>query len=90
MQVAHISEYIRAEMEVRGWSEEVLAAAMGFSSTKEYQINLLALQMLLNVQDPDMYIGELAQGLGRAIDVDPQFLMNLDDAWRKEAAKCKS
>lgn len=85
--VPHISKYLREEMAARSWSEEVTAAAMGFTSKRDYQINLLALQMLLNVHDPDMHIGQqMADGLARAFGVDPQFLINLDEAWR---AACK-
>lgn len=84
----HVSEYIREEMEARGWNADVLAVRMGFTSQHELEINRLSLDFMLELQDPDMYLGaDLARGLGRAFGVSPLLFARIDETWRRAQGK---
>lgn len=75
-----VGSYIREEIEARRWTTADLAARMG----GDPGVDLLCVEMLLAVHDKDLTLDrETAEGMGRAFDVDPEFLLNLDRAWRE-------
>lgn len=82
--VFHVRHYINEEMEARGWDRDTLAAMMGFKDARDFQVKRLSLDFLLDIEDPDMFIGDdLSADLGRAFGVSPQLFTNIDNTWRK-------
>ena len=65
-------EFIREELEARGWNQQDLADILGRTPTVVSQI--LTGKREINP--------ELAKDLGAAFNVDPQFFMNLETAYR--------
>lgn len=76
----HPSEFIREEMDARGWDRWMLAHRMGGDTAR----NRLVIDLYFEV-GPDktnMRLGEeTARQLGEAFDVSPQFFLNLETAW---------
>lgn len=80
----HLSEIINEELAERGWSLNDLVFRMRrFESEKDWQIERLAVEMFLTVHDPDILLGDMAQGFATAFDISPQFFMNCHESWRK-------
>lgn len=76
----HPSQYIRDELEARGWSLDDLALRMG----GDFGVNRLALDFYfeLGPTEPDMRIGlQSAAQLGIAFSVSPALFLNLEKAW---------
>lgn len=74
--------YLHEEMTERGWDIKETAIHMG-GTTREVAINMLALEFLRDVRDPDMYLGDdMAKGLSIAFDVPATFFKNIDEAYR--------
>src|SRR6266496_5233272 len=65
-------EFIREELEARGWSQQDLADILGRTPT-------VVSQVLTGKRE---IAPELAKDLGAAFGVDPQFFMNLESAYR--------
>ena len=65
-------EFIREELEVRGWNQQDLADILGRTPT-------VVSQVLTGKREINP---ELAKDLGAAFTVDPQFFMNLETAYR--------
>lgn len=75
----HPSEFIKDELEARGWSLADLVKRM----PGDYGINYVALDFYLSVgpDEPGLRMGDntgIAQAFG---DVDPQYFTNLERAW---------
>jgi HTH-type transcriptional regulator/antitoxin HigA len=65
-------EFLREELEARGWSQQDLADILGRTPT-------VVSQVLTGKRE---IAPELAKDLGAAFGVDPQFFMNLESAYR--------
>lgn len=74
----HPSEFIKDEMDARGWSLADLVKRM----PGDYGINYVALDFYLSIgpEEPGLRMGDNA-GLGQAFGVDPEYLNNLEKAW---------
>ena len=80
----HVSEFIQDELDARGWTLEYLAHQMG----GDYGLNLLSLQMLYAVHDPNLLLDKATDdGVARAFGVSEGFFTRLYEAWRREAAR---
>ena len=76
----HPSEYIRDEMDARGWSQTELARRMGGDLT----MNLVALELYLGIgpDNPGIRLGlDTAAQLGLAFGVSAEYFLNLEQAW---------
>lgn len=75
----HVGEFVRDEMEARGWSQSELAERMGGNFDENY----LVLDLML-LEDPHMTLGQdTANQLAKAFEgTDPQTWLNLDASWR--------
>ena len=81
----HVMDAINDELAERGWSLEELAVRM-VCSRKRVGIELLALQMLDAVREPNVVLSqEQADDLGEALGVSPQFFLNMHEGWRRWA-----
>lgn len=83
----HIADHLQEELRARGWSLDYLALRMAMSS-QEFKDAMavwrLTLDLTNEVRDVSCRLGdETAKALGRALGVSPEFLLNLDAAWRK-------
>ena len=77
-----LAELLCDEMQARGWRTEDVAVMMG-GAVEDVGKNLLAIDLLMCVQDDKLLVGERLFGeLARVFDVDPEFFRNLDKAWR--------
>lgn len=78
----HVSEFIQDELDARGWTLEHLAHQMG----GDYGLNLLSLQMLYAVHDPNLLVDEETdRGIARAFGVSDGLFIRLHEAWRRGA-----
>ena len=84
-EVFHVSEFIREEMEARGWDRDRLASEMTpGASRREWGITRLTLDFLFESRGKKMFIGKkTANQLALAFGTSPELWANLDDAWRK-------
>lgn len=75
----HPSEYIREEIEARGWSLDDLASRLPGS----FGINRLALDFYMDVGpiDPGIRMGPMASEISGAFGVDADLFSNLEKAW---------
>ena len=79
----HPSEFIREEMNERGWDDLDMAARMGGDPVN----SLLELQMYLAVGetgDPRLRLGEMAGKLAKAFGTSVGFWLNLERAFLGE------
>jgi HTH-type transcriptional regulator/antitoxin HigA len=77
-EVSPPGEFIRKEMDARGWTDDDLHARLG-----DDPVAHCAVDLILHVADKDLILDASTAGaLGRAFDVSPQFFINLDRAWR--------
>jgi hypothetical protein len=75
----HVSEFIQDELDARGWTLEHLAHQMG----GDYGLNLLSLQMLNAVHDPNLLLDkETDCGIARAFGVSDGLFIGLHESWR--------
>lgn len=85
----HPSEYIKEEMEARGWSRDRLATEMAGdydADPNEWGITRLALDMFFEVGpiDRNARIGDVMAGqLGKAFGVSKELFLNLEQSWLK-------
>ena len=83
-EVFPVGDFIREEMEARGWSTRRLALAMGGTTADETRTNHCTVDLLLHVTESDDYLGEdEAQKLGRAFGVSGKIFLALDEAYRR-------
>jgi plasmid maintenance system antidote protein VapI len=74
-----VGDYINDELVARNWTIGDLARRMSGDTEQ----NILSVELLLAVNDPNLYLGlEMADQLARVFDVSPDFLLNLDKAYR--------
>jgi hypothetical protein len=82
-QVFCLAEFLCEEMEARGWRTEDVVARMS-ADADEFVVNLLALDLMMCVQDDKLLVGDRQfAGLAKAFGVSEEFFRNLDDMWRK-------
>lgn len=89
--------FIHEEMLERGWDKRELAVRMGGDS-REVAINLLTLEFIEVIRDPNCHLGdEMAGLLAHAFGVSKDFFINLDNSYRiarrhqlKEEAKSEA
>jgi HTH-type transcriptional regulator / antitoxin HigA len=81
----HPSEFIREEMDARGWVVHDLALFMG----GDYAANYLAMDLYLKIgpEQPGIRLGGVEVALARAFDVDAAFFSNLEYAWLNHVAR---
>lgn len=80
--VFHVMDFVNDELEARGWNLDVLAVRMGGDASR----NLLALQILDNVREPGVLLGEeSAAAIGNAFGTGAKLWLNLDDTWQRYA-----
>lgn len=80
----HISEFIKEEMEERGWDRLELARRMG----GDFPQNLLVLDLMFAVQDQNLYLDkETADQLSHAFGVSAQFFINIDLDWHNKKSE---
>lgn len=79
-----VQEFVREEMEARGWNEDDLALRMG--SIEDFSINRLVVAMILEMEpQKGLLIGyDGADGLARAFGTSSEFWLNLDRQWQPE------
>ena len=84
----HVAEYIEEEMRERDWSRDELATRMMPPDKLDpldheaWGITRLALDLLLDVRDSGVVLGEQADALGRAFGTSAVLWRNLHNAWR--------
>lgn len=79
-QVFCLAEYLYEEMVARGWNTDQVAIRM--QTPAGAAMDLFCLDILLAVQDDGLIIDdEMFQGLGRAFEIDVQYLRNLHQVW---------
>lgn len=79
----HISEFIQDEMDARGWTRDRVALRMG----GDFGINKLALDMLMEIHDVNVILGQQANDLSRAFGVSAQYFHNIHNGWLADQAK---
>jgi len=73
-------EFLREEMEARGWTYHDVVAAMGGDT-----VDACALDFMLNATQKGLLVGKaFSASLGRAFGVSDDFFLNLDRAWQPE------
>lgn len=80
--IPHPSEYVREEMEARGWTMHDLAVRM---TLHDFEVNQLALEMYFAVgpTDAHAHVGDTMDAqLCRAFGVSQGFFTRLEKAWR--------
>jgi hypothetical protein len=78
-----LAAFLVEEMEARGWRSIDVAMRMGATNVDGLARNLLALDLLLCVQNDGLLVGDRMFGnLARAFDVSEDYFRNLDAAWR--------
>lgn len=84
----HVAEYIEDEMRARGWSRDELATRMVPPKSLDpldhdvWGVTRLALDLLLDVRDPGVILGEQAEQLARAFGTSVEVWSNLHEAWK--------
>lgn len=83
-EVFHPAEFIKEELAERGWSlNDFVFAMRRYESEKDWQLERLAVEMYLEVQDVRILLSdEMAQGFATAFGVSKEFFVNLDKIWR--------
>ena len=81
-----IGEYIRDEMEERGWSAaDLTMRACLVDDEDAYEVTLLALRLLMDIDDPGLLLDEdTARRLGKVFGVKGSMLMRLAALGRGE------
>lgn len=83
-EVFHPSEFIKEEMEARGWSADELAMRLAAGDKKQFGIERLALDLYFEVgpSERGLRLGEdNARMLAAVFDVSPEYFLNLERAW---------
>ena len=75
----HVGYYINEEVEARRWTSQDLAERMGGNLDE----TTLAVDMLIHLPEPKLLLTQdMADRLGSALSVSPDFFINLDRMWR--------
>lgn len=81
----HPLEYIREELQTRGWTEAEFARRVALY---DYGIAHLATEMFFAVgEDPNCRMGNLAGSFAAVFGVSPEFFQNLEAAWLEAVVK---
>lgn len=84
----HVGEFLKDEMDARGWTAEDVARRMGGDDPR---VDLLCVELTIHVDDPGLLLDETtSEKLGRAFGVSPKFFSRLDQAYRQHAAERRS
>ena len=83
--MTHISELVQEEMNHRGWDRDDLADEM-CGEGDDWSATRLCVDLMMEVRDPDLSLGEVADQLARAFGTSSVLWTRLDDAWRARAA----
>jgi len=87
-EVFPLAEYLCDEIQARGWTTIDVALRMGGATEHEIAKDLLAVDVLLCVQNDKLEVGDrLFTALAKVFDVSEEFLRNLDAMWRRWPAK---
>ncbi len=79
-----LAEHLCDEMEARGWTTPDVAMRMGGTTRDEIKEDLLALNLLMAVQDDNLRVDDATlRKLAAAFDVSEQLFRNLDETWRR-------
>jgi len=79
-EVFPVGDFIKEEMEARGWGLGDLINRMG----GDILVNALTLDLIVNVHDRDILLGEVtARELGKAFGTSEEYWLGLDRAWRE-------
>lgn len=77
-EATHVSEFIREELEARGWSRQEVYERLGYD-----KIDCCAFDLLMDVHDRNLLMDKkLSEGLGDVFTVDADLFQRLHDAWR--------
>ena len=84
----HPSEFIKDEMEARGWDIGRLATAMG----GDYGLNYLAMDIyfIVGPEKTNCRLGRLSGDLSRAFGISPDFFVNLETGYLKWVEKTRT
>ena len=75
-----LQEYLADELQARGWTTE--DAAVRMQTDRGASMDVLLLDVIMCVHDEKLIItDDMFAALGRAFDVDPQFLKNIREMW---------
>jgi HTH-type transcriptional regulator / antitoxin HigA len=76
-------EFIREELEARGWTEEDLAMRMG--GIEDYPKNLLTLQLIIEIPEHKGRANRMGDGvaemLAKAFGTSAEFWTNIENSW---------
>lgn len=82
-----VGHYLRDELAARGWSvQEFVTRMTPVQSVEQRGFDMLAVDFLLNVDDPAMRMGDMAEPMAKALGVSVEFLTNLERAYVEWAA----
>lgn len=85
----HVGEFVREEMEYRGWSSRDLAGFMGYA---DLDVGECAVDLLVAVTDnPNVLLADSDfDGLARAFGTSAELWKNIDASWRSWHAARKA
>lgn len=79
-EIFHPSEFIKEEMNARGWSQEYLASLM----SGDFQDNYLALDLYFNVHNSNLRMGQdIIEDFEKIFGVSKEYFQNLEEMWIK-------
>lgn len=79
-EIFHPSEFIKDEMNARGWTKEYLASLM----SGDYCVNCTALDLYFNVHDSNLRMGQdIIEDFGKIFGVSKKYFQNLEEMWIK-------
>ncbi len=81
----HVGDYVQDEMDSRNWNRNQLADAM-CGPSDDWRTTRLCLDLMLEVREPNMRLGEVAGQLARAFGTSAALWTRLDEAWRTHPA----
>ena len=77
-----VGHFIRDELAARGWSvTDFVIRMFPIQSYDGRSQSLLSVNLLLNVDDPRLRLGKLAEPMAKALGVPVEFLTNLERAY---------
>lgn len=78
-EVFPVGVHLQEELAARGWTAADLVRRMPGNP----EINELAVDLALYLEDPDVLLGEtIARQLAAALGTSPEYWLNLDQSWR--------
>lgn len=84
----HVAELIEQELKERGWTVNDFVFRMKrYESQRDWALHQLAVELFLAVRERDVPLTrEMAEQFGLALDVSPEFFLNMHEAWRQHRA----